>query len=745
MTGRKINLRLYTKLAWNGIQNNRQLYDPYLISGMAMAAVFYILAFLADSQLVHKVRGGGAAMTTLLVSGSWLIGLFSVPFLLYTSTALVKKRKKELGLYYILGMNRNNITVLIFWETIITYVIAVPAGIFIGAVFSKAAELGLLNIMGEEISYRIYIDGKAVCYDALLYAAVYACIFVNTVRQVRGHRPIELLHSDSIGEQPPKDRWAFVIVAAVMIVSAYVLACSIRQPREALEYCFIIAALIIAGTYLLFIAGSVFLCRTLQRNKRYYYQTSHFVMISSLTYRMKRNGAGLASICILSTAILVALTGSIGYYAGTGSIVERMSPYDLSVQIKDLDGIESYAAACRAQIEQTFMELGVQKKSFYECCYAGLYAPVKADVLDLFSVLNQEVKPESKSDQKSSAKSDTRLEQKAAQADLAADVDKEISAAKNTSESFAQDQQQGRLCSVRIMQLSDYNQLCGTHEELNNDEILIACTDSDQKDAAEQINQLKSWDGSLYTVKKAAEKIPKLSSFKMENHPEDLTAGSILAVTADLKSFWGGFEVSNHEASNHEASNHEIGFFWEYDADLQDDPIMQRKAYDLLDSRLEQLAQSYGKEKAVCGFKADKIDRMKSLTGGLMFLAFVICGVFVFVATLIMYYKQISEGCEDRNQFSIMQKIGMKKEEIRRSINVQMLTVFGFPLAVAGIHLVFMLPMIDLIMRYAVLDDKSLLIKVTLASYLSFAAAYAFVYKLTTRTYYRIVNKRTDS
>ena len=169
-------------------------------------------------------------------------------------------------------------------------------------------------------------------------------------------------------------------------------------------------------------------------------------MISSLTYRMKRNGAGLASICILSTAILVALTGSIGYYAGTGSIVERMSPYDLSVQIKDLDGIESYAAACRAQIEQTFMELGVQKKSFYECCYAGLYAPVKADVLDLFSVLNQEVKPESKSDQKSSAKSDTRLEQKAAQADLAADVDKEISAAKNTSESFAQDQQQGRLC-----------------------------------------------------------------------------------------------------------------------------------------------------------------------------------------------------------------------------------------------------------------------------------------------------------
>lgn len=662
-------------------------------------------------------------MTTLLVSGSWLIGLFSVPFLLYTSTALVKKRKKELGLYYILGMNRNNITVLIFWETIITYVIAVPAGIFIGAVFSKAAELGLLNIMGEEISYRIYIDGKAVCYDALLFAAVYACIFVNTVRQVRGHRPIELLHSDSIGEQPPKDRWAFVITAVVMIASAYVLACSIRQPREALEYCFIIAALIIAGTYLLFIAGSVFLCRALQRNKRYYYQTSHFVMISSLTYRMKRNGAGLASICILSTAILVALTGSIGYYAGTGSIVERMSPYDLSVQVKDLEGIESYAAAYRAQIEQTFMELGVQKKSFYECSYAGLYAPVKADVLDLFSVLNQEVKPGQKSDQKSSAESDEKTEQKAAEA-----------------ESLAQDQQQGSLCSVRIMQLSDYNQLCGTHEELNNDEILIAYTDSDQKDAAEQINQLKSWDGSLYTIKKAAEKIPKLSSFKLENHPADLTAGSILAVTADLKSFWGGFEVSNHEASNHE-----IGFFWEYDADLQDDPIMQRKAYDLLDSRLEQLAQSYEKEKAVCGFKADKIDRMKSLTGGLMFLAFVICGVFVFVATLIMYYKQISEGYEDRNQFSIMQKIGMKKEEIRRSINVQMLTVFGFPLAAAGIHLVFMLPMIDLIMRYAVLDDKPLLIKVTLASYLSFAAAYAFVYKLTTRTYYRIVNKRTDS
>lgn len=701
MTGSRINLRLYTKLAWNGIQKNHQLYYPYLLSGITMAAVFYILAFLSDSKLVHSIRGGGAAMTTLLIIGSWLVGMFSIPFLFYTSSALVRKRKKELGLYYILGMNRKNITVLMLWESLITYVIVVPAGIFAGILFSKAAELGLVNIMGEEINYRIYIDGKAAAFDALLYAGVYFCIFLNAARQVRRYRPIDLVHSDSMGERPPRDRWALVIVGAVMTGAAYVLACSVDHPREAVNYLFMIAVLVIAGTYLLFIAGSVFLCRALQKNKHYYYQTSHFVMISSLTYRMKRNGAGLASICILSTAILVALTGSVVYYAGTDGIVERVNPYDLSVQVKSPDGMadgKKFYAACRTEIEDTLLELGVQMKSFYEVNFAGLYAPVKDGVLDIYSMLQQEAGME-----------------------------------ENVDENLDQPM------SVRIMQLSDYNKLCGADEELGEDEVLIVQTKADHTDASEEICQLRSWDERIYTVKNTTEKGPKLSSFRLSDPSADMTADSIFAVTADLKAFWEGFDASNTSDTLHD----HIGFFWEYDADLEENADMQRAVHDLLDSRLE---QSAGSEEAdiSCNFKVDRKDRMKSLTGGLMFLAFVICVVFVFVATLIMYYKQISEGYEDQKQFLIMQKVGMKKKEIKRSINSQMLTVFGFPLIAAGIHLAFMLPMINQLMRYAALDDKPLLIKVTIISYLSFAVAYAFVYKLTTRTYFKIVNKKAD-
>lgn len=324
---------IYRRLAWMGIRKNRQLYFPYLLSGAMMVMVFYILAFLAASDMVHSLRGG-EAMTSLLICGEALIGLFSVPFLFYTSTALMRKRKKEFGLYNILGMNKGNILVILIWEALMTYGIVIFAGIFFGVLFSKAAELGLVNIMEEKISYRIYIEWKAILAALVLYGGIYLLLLLNMIRQIQQNNPIELLHSEAVGERPPKSRRILAAAGLILTAGAYVWAVRIENPREALMQLMVIAGVVVIGTYLLFVAGSVFLCGWLKKRKHYYYQTAHFVTVSSLSYRMKRNGASLASICILATVILVALVGTAGFYTGADDIIERHYPYDMGVSIE---------------------------------------------------------------------------------------------------------------------------------------------------------------------------------------------------------------------------------------------------------------------------------------------------------------------------------------------------------------------------------------------------------------------------
>lgn len=290
-----MNRRLYAKIAWTGIQNNRQMYVPYLIAGTSMVMVFYIFSFLAASDFVFGLRGG-PAMTTMLVLGKGMVGVFSVPFLFYTSSALMRKRKKEFGLYNILGMNKKNILESLFWETIITYGTAAAAGCTLGIVFSKMAELGLIHIMRENVNYRVYVDGRSILDTVLLYGGIYFLIFLNLMRQIRHNSPIELLRSASAGERPPKSRGLLAAAGMSVLTAAYILAASVKNDTQVYTRMFVATPMVIAGTYLLFIAGSVFLCRILQKNKSYYYKPAHFVTVSAMAYRMKRNGAGLASV-----------------------------------------------------------------------------------------------------------------------------------------------------------------------------------------------------------------------------------------------------------------------------------------------------------------------------------------------------------------------------------------------------------------------------------------------------------------
>lgn len=226
--------KLYVRLAWTGIQKNKQLYLPYLVAGATMVMVFYIIDFLSVSDMVNHLHGG-MAMTSILICGAWLIGVFSLPFLFYTNSALLKKRKREFGLYNILGMNKRNILMVLFLETFMTYGIVAVTGICMGILFSKIAELGLVNIMGQETDYHIYIEWRVVLVTVLLFAAVYFLIFLNAMRQFRNNNPIELLKSEAVGERPPKSRWLLVTLGVMFTASGYVMAIQIGNAQEGVE------------------------------------------------------------------------------------------------------------------------------------------------------------------------------------------------------------------------------------------------------------------------------------------------------------------------------------------------------------------------------------------------------------------------------------------------------------------------------------------------------------------------------
>ena len=298
---------MYFRLAWTGIRKNKKLYTPYILTCIGMVMMSYIVSFLAGSDVLRSMRGGDV-MQSMLGFGFGVIGVFSVIFLFYTNSFLIRRRKREFGLYNILGMGKGNLARVLIWESLIIAVIALAVGLAAGILLSKFAELGMINVLNGEITFSLTIAPQSILQTLALFGIVFALILLNALRQIHLTNPIELLRSENAGEKPPKANWFFALAGAVILGIAYYMAVSIEDPISALIWFFVAVTMVIVATYLLFIAGSVAVCRLLQKKKSYYYKTNHFVSVSSMVYRMKRNGAGLASICILCTMVLVMVS-----------------------------------------------------------------------------------------------------------------------------------------------------------------------------------------------------------------------------------------------------------------------------------------------------------------------------------------------------------------------------------------------------------------------------------------------------
>lgn len=364
-----MKLGFYPKLAWSGMRKNSKLYVPYTLAGAGMAALFYIISYLSSSESLLMV-GGGGNIAIILGMGKFVIAVFSLLFLFYTNSFLVRRRYKEFGLYNVLGMNKLNISRILLWETALNALISIGGGLAFGIALSKLAELGLLNMIGAEVNFTLGVSAVAILFTVGLFGAIYLLIYLNSVIRINMSSATELVKSENAGEKPPKANWLLGIAGVVILGAAYYIAVSIKSPLTAITLFFFAVIMVIIATYLVFIAGSVLMCRILQKNKGYYYKKNHFVSVSSMSYRMKRNGAGLASICILATMVLVMISSTTCLYFGTEDSLRARYPRNVNVSVwynEQENMSDESVSAYRDKINAAAADVGIDNVLDYRC------------------------------------------------------------------------------------------------------------------------------------------------------------------------------------------------------------------------------------------------------------------------------------------------------------------------------------------------------------------------------------------
>ena len=671
----------YPRLAFDGIRKNKRLYLPYILTQIGMIMMYYIVIFLRYGESLKGTFGEGTVSIVLMLGG-WVIAIFACIFLFYTNSFLIRRRKKEFGLYNILGMDKKNISILLFWESLITSAISLFCGLVLGVALSKLAELGLVKaIGGTDISYVFYVSPTAILLTVGVFAVIFLLLFINSVRQIMGASAVTLIRSENLGEKPPKANPLLGIIGAALLIGAYITAVVITEPLSAILVFFIAVIMVIIGTYLLMIFGSVLLCRFLQKRKNYYYKPNHFISVSSMTYRMKRNGAGLASVCVLATMVLVMISSTTCLLFGTEDSVNTRYPRDivLSTGFDTIDGLDD------SNLKK--VAAGVDSLAASHKANASNFASYRS-VVTVGTISDG-----------------GKL--------IAGGTGVTIGSNSNAYICFD------------VVPIEDYNAVMGTNETLEPDEVIVYSYRMKYK-----YDTVTLGDGKTYKVKKIAD------SFLVDGDSAVNIASSIYIFVPDFKSAATDFaKPENHNGVR--TVNYKYFRFFDTDLDTAGEKAL---CNDYIDATKPAMS-SYGN---MITFSIDSgnvgRDDYYSAFGSLFYLGVMLSVVFIFAAVLIIYYKQVSEGYEDQSRFEIMQKVGMTKKEIRKSINSQLLTVFFLPLAGAGLHMIFASIIIRRILLTFNFNNPVLFAVTTLVCFVVFALFYTLIYRVTSNAYYKIVS-----
>lgn len=352
-------LSLYPKLAASAIRKNIRIYLPYLLACTGTVMMFNLLLTLCLDSAVSELRGG-RQIQLVLTLGCVVVALFSAVLLFYTNGVIIRQRKREFGLYNILGMEKRHIALVLLWETFYAALISFVLGVSCALAFSKLMQMLILRMLGSEVNLIIRFNAGAALGTMALFLAIFLLTLMKNVAAVHRARPTELLRSANEGEREPKSRWLCAVLGVVTLGAGYLMALRVDDVYNALELFFVAVILVIAGTYLLFTAFSVVLLKSLRKNRNYYYKTNHFVSVSGMIYRMKRNAAGLASICVLSTMVLVTVSTTFSLYAGLEDVVDARYPTDMSCNFLSEDTTPESRAAAMERIYALAAAHGVE-------------------------------------------------------------------------------------------------------------------------------------------------------------------------------------------------------------------------------------------------------------------------------------------------------------------------------------------------------------------------------------------------
>jgi len=676
-----VNTGLYPRIAYEGIKKNGRLYIPYFITCILMVAVFYITHFLGFSGILKDVPGGGTA-SGMLGLGAYIMAIFGTIFLFYTQSTLIKGRKKEFGLYSVLGMNKKNLGKIIFYETVMTWIVSLAGGLVAGIGLSKLAELGFTKMIAAPVNYDFRIYPGSVLMTILVYTGIFFLIWLNTIRQIKFSTPIELVQSEKAGEKPPRSNWFVGILGLVVLGAGYFIALKIKQPLSALLWFFVAVILVIIGTYLILIAGSVIFCRLLQKNKKFYYKTEHFVSVSSMAYRMKRNGAGLASICILLTMILVMISSTSALFNNSEECLTARYPNEIG------------AFACKYGYDESLVDLSSRMDSLLKASAEEHGAEITDNktyyVYSISGYLDND--------------------------------NLQISLNSMSEMAFID---YDKVAQIQFLDMDLYNRVFGHDVQVAPGEAYVG-TSSDIE------------IGDTITVGELTFDITgRFDELVDEIDPAAKIAVSptVYIIVNDLE------EVATHFTSyvDHDGSPM-LAWFWYCRFDTGLEPEGQTALADTLSELMDKELAPLDFTNYYCDSHEAQRSDFVSTFGGLLFLGILLSLIFTVCCVLIIYYKQISEGFEDKSRFGIMQKVGMTRKDIKKSINSQMLTVFLIPIVFACVHLAVVLPIVHKLLMLFGLFDVPLLIKTACLCAAVCLLFYGTVYKITSNAYYKIVS-----
>lgn len=656
----------YFRLAFDNLKKNAKMYIPFVLSCILTIMMYYMVSSLSMNPNMMNMIGGDV-MQQILSLGIYVITVFAVIFLFYTNSFLIKRRKREFGLFNILGMEKKHLSIVIALESMIVFLVSMVLGIGIGILLDKAFYLLIAKMLNASIALEFYISYQSIVNSIILFLIIFVLMYLFSLIQINLSNPIELLHGDQHGEKEPKTKWLLALIGLICLGTGYYMSVSIQDPVTAFAFFMVAVILVVIGTYMLFTAGSIVILKLLRKNKRYYYKTNHFISVSNMIYRMKQNAVGLGNICILSTMVLVMLSTTISLWVGMNDIIETRFPRDITVSINSVDS--NQALYTIDDMNYAIEQAGIQTED--ELVYRTLSV----------SAFNQ-----------------------------------------GNTYTFGNEnmslQDISNVVVLYFITLDDYNRTEGTNVSLAPDEVLVFPSG-------------KQFDHKTIDIASNTFKVKGiLDSIKADSNYSANLQNSMFVVVDSMDTLFMIDDLQKQAYGDNASYIH--------------------TSYDFNLSKSEEMSVKEATDALIANYPGDttymmvdtqegNYEDLLSLYASFLFIGIFLSFLFIMATVLIMYYKQITEGYEDKKRFEIMQKVGLNKREVKKTINSQVLTVFFLPLVVAAIHIVFAFPMIEKMLRLLYLDNTNLYIMTTVICFGVFALVYVLIYFLTSKVYYGIV------